>query len=56
MSEGPLATLTRAELEDKAIRLGTYRDGATEAELRAVIARVWSLEDAARVGRLLPAA
>jgi 2-methylcitrate dehydratase PrpD len=52
----PDNTLTRAELEDKAIRLGTYRDGASEAELRAVIARVWSLRDTAKVGRLLQAA
>jgi 2-methylcitrate dehydratase PrpD len=45
----PDNTLDRAELEDKAIRLGTYRHGATEAEMRAVIARVWGLAKAAKI-------
>ncbi|RZJ26260.1 MAG: MmgE/PrpD family protein, partial [Haliea sp.] len=39
----PGNTLSRPELEDKAIRLGTYRDGASEAEMRGVIDQVWSL-------------
>ena len=50
----PGNTLDRAELEDKALRLAAYRDGASEAEMRAAIRRVWSLADAGRVGRLLP--
>jgi 2-methylcitrate dehydratase PrpD len=49
----PDNTLDRRELEDKAIRLGTYRNGATEAEMRAVIARVWGLAKAGKVERLL---
>ena len=49
----PGNTLARHELEDKAIRLGTYRHGATAAEMRAVIARVWGLAQAATVGRWL---
>jgi 2-methylcitrate dehydratase PrpD len=49
----PDNTLTRPELEDKAIRLATYRGGATEAEMRAVIERVWGLARAARVDRFL---
>src|SRR5690606_3543222 len=47
----PGNSLSRAELEDKALRLARYRDGASEAEMRAVIARVWSLADAPIVGR-----
>ncbi len=50
----PGNTLSRSELEDKAIRLALYRGGASEAEMRAVIASVWSLADAPRVPRLLP--
>jgi 2-methylcitrate dehydratase PrpD len=49
----PDNTLDRRELEDKAIRLGTYRNGATEAEMRAVIDRVWGLAKAGKVERLL---
>ena len=49
----PDNTLDRAELEDKAIRLGTYRHGATEAEMRAVIARVWGLAKAGKVESFL---
>lgn len=52
----PGNTLSRAELEDKAIRLATYRGGATEAEMRGVIAQVWKLEAAAMVGDLLTVA
>jgi 2-methylcitrate dehydratase PrpD len=49
----PGNTLERHELEDKAIRLGTYRGGATEAEMRAVIGRVWALARAPSVPRWL---
>ena len=49
----PGNTLTRAELQDKAIRLAQYREGATAQEMRAVIERVWGLADAAVVGRFL---
>jgi 2-methylcitrate dehydratase PrpD len=49
----PDNTLARHELEDKAIRLGTYRQGASEAEMRAVIARAWDLAKAATVERFL---
>jgi 2-methylcitrate dehydratase PrpD len=37
--------LTRAELEDKALRLAQYAGGATPAEMRGVIARAWRLHD-----------
>jgi len=49
----PGNTLSRTELEDKAIRLAQYRGGATEAEMRRVIAQVWGLADLPRVGRFL---
>jgi 2-methylcitrate dehydratase PrpD len=50
----PGNTLSRAELEDKSLRLAGYRGGATEEEMRAVIARVWALEALPVVGDLLP--
>ena len=37
--------LSRAELEDKALRLAQYAGGATENEMKQVIARVWRLRD-----------
>lgn len=50
----PGNTLSRAELEDKALRLAAYRDGATEMEMRRVIEQIWNLESLAVVGDLLP--
>ena len=47
----PDNTLSRAELEDKAVRLGTYRGGTTEGEMRAVIERAWRLAATARIDR-----
>ena len=49
----PGNTLSRAELEDKALRLARYGGGADETEMRSVIARVWSLAEAPVVGRFL---
>jgi len=49
----PGNTLSRAELEDKAMRLGRYRSGAGEAEMRAVIARAWALTSTDAAGRWL---
>jgi len=37
--------LTRAELEDKALRLAQYAGAATEGEMKQVIARAWRLRD-----------
>ncbi len=51
----PGNTLGRAELEHKALRLAAYGNGASEAEMREAIARVWSLADADRVTAFLPA-
>ena len=49
----PGNTLTAAELEDKAIRLARYRDGASEAEMRRAIAAIRALASAPRVARFL---
>ncbi len=43
----PGNTLSRAEIEAKAVRLAQYQGGATEAEMRGVIERVWALTEAA---------
>jgi len=49
----PGNTLSRAELQDKAVRLALYRGGAGEAEMRTVIQKVWQLDDAQVVPRFL---
>ena len=49
----PGNTLSRAELEEKAIRLALYRGGASEPEMRALIDTVWGLAEAAVVPQLL---
>lgn len=43
----PDNTLTRTELEAKALRLAAFTGGASAAEMSKVIARVWNLHDAA---------
>ena len=50
----PGNSLSRAELEDKALRLAAYRNGASAAEMRGVIARVWAMETAPVVSDILP--
>ncbi|QOT79853.1 MmgE/PrpD family protein [Cupriavidus basilensis] len=52
----PGNTLSRPELEAKALQLGAFRHGASEAEMRTIIARVWALEKQASVNDWLPAA
>jgi 2-methylcitrate dehydratase PrpD len=49
----PGNTLSRPELEDKALRLAAYRDGASASEMKAAIERIWSLRQSRRVGLLL---
>jgi 2-methylcitrate dehydratase PrpD len=49
----PANTLTRAETEAKAYRLAAYRQGASHAEMDALIARVWALDDQTTVRDLL---
>ena len=51
----PGNTLSRAELEDKARRLAAFGHGASSAEMKALIERVWSVERAPRMQRWLPA-
>ena len=41
----PDNTLTRAELEDKALRLAAYTGAASGVEMKNIIARVWRLRD-----------
>jgi 2-methylcitrate dehydratase PrpD len=41
----PDNTLSRAELEDKALRLATYAGGADSDEMQGIIARAWRLHD-----------
>ena len=50
----PGNSLSRVEIEEKAIRLAKFRGGATEGEMRAVLARIWRLEEQRSLGRLLP--
>jgi 2-methylcitrate dehydratase PrpD len=45
----PDNALTRAELEDKALRLAAFTGGATAAEMKSVTERIWKLHDAANV-------
>jgi 2-methylcitrate dehydratase PrpD len=50
----PGNTLCRPELEDKALRLASYRQGASEAEMRVVISSIWALADSAVPRFFLP--
>jgi 2-methylcitrate dehydratase PrpD len=49
----PGNTLSRAELEDKALRLASFSEAATEHEMRSVFERLWNIASADRIGRLL---
>lgn len=49
----PGNTLSRAELEDKALRLARFGDAASDAEMQALFGRVWALADCGQVGFLL---
>jgi 2-methylcitrate dehydratase PrpD len=50
----PGNTLSRAELEDKARRLGAFQGGASSEEIRQIIDRVWALDREPDVRDLLP--
>lgn len=50
----PGNTLSRAELEDKAMRLGTYHEAATAEQVRSIIDKVWQIESEVRIGNILP--
>jgi 2-methylcitrate dehydratase PrpD len=49
----PGNTLTRDELEQKALRLAAFSGGASEAEMRAAFERIWHIAEAPSVGTLL---
>jgi 2-methylcitrate dehydratase PrpD len=51
----PGNTLSRPEIEDKVVRLGTYAGAATETEMKALIPKIWNLAAAEAIGALLPA-
>ena len=50
----PGNSLTRAELEAKAIRLAGFRNGATTSEMRAMIERVWTMDADVGAAQILP--
>ena len=49
----PGNTLSRDELEQKALRLAAFSNAASEDEMRAAFDRLWHVAQAAQVGRLL---
>lgn len=49
----PGNTLTRPELEDKALRLARFSGAASEAEMRQLIGRVWNIAESGPVGHFL---
>jgi len=49
----PGNTLSRPELEDKALRLALYHQGASELEMRKVIASIWDMAALPRIGSFL---
>ncbi|OGA19155.1 MAG: 2-methylcitrate dehydratase [Betaproteobacteria bacterium RIFCSPLOWO2_02_FULL_63_19] len=49
----PGNTLSREQIEDKALRLGAYRDGARREDMQRVIDLVWRLADVPRIPILL---
>jgi len=49
----PGNTLSRAEIEDKTLRLGTYQGAATEAEVKQMIQTVWGFRKQNPIGRIL---
>ncbi|MFL6675928.1 MAG: MmgE/PrpD family protein [Massilia sp.] len=51
----PGNTLSRDELEQKALRLAEFADAASATEMRAAFTRIWNLADSASVGSFLAA-
>lgn len=48
----PGNTLSRAEIEDKTLRLGTYQGAATEAEVKQMIQTVWNIRKKNPIGNI----
>jgi 2-methylcitrate dehydratase PrpD len=51
----PGNTLSRAEITGKAMQLAAFSSGASEAEMRAAVERLWNIASWPRVGALLAA-
>ncbi len=51
----PGNSLSRPEIEDKALRLGTYLGAATDQQVKALIQTVWNIRKQASLGPLLTA-
>jgi 2-methylcitrate dehydratase PrpD len=51
----PGNTLTRSEIEEKAVRLAAFSGAASTDEMRAVCAGIWSISEAPVVGDLMSA-
>jgi 2-methylcitrate dehydratase PrpD len=49
----PGNSLSRAELEEKAVRLGAFRGAAADAEVRNTAEWIWRIEVEPRVGQLI---
>ena len=49
----PGNTLTRAELDTKALQLAVYRGGASADEMRDILAQLWQVADAAKINLYL---
>ena len=49
----PDNTLSRSEIEEKAIRLALFSKAATEMEMRTLIAQLWQIETLTKIGKLL---
>jgi 2-methylcitrate dehydratase PrpD len=49
----PGNTLSRPEIEEKAIRLALFSGAATEVEMKNLLPRLWAIAEQARVGSLL---
>ncbi len=49
----PENSLTRPEIEDKASRLASFRDGASREEMKRIIQRVWDLDQQPNLSALL---
>lgn len=49
----PGNTLSRAEIEDKLKRLGTYQGAASSAELDELASKIWQLEHASSIGAVM---
>lgn len=49
----PGNTLSRQEIEEKAIRLALFSKGASEAEMKKIISTLWTLEKLPKIGTLL---